>query len=93
MAFSSQNVSADISIEVTPLEPNSLKDMCSKVKLLSRELQSYTPSTLVPFRTASALTARYKEILLMLAKTKTQNKDTCVVPLHKLKIRWGKKGN
>jgi hypothetical protein len=52
MAFSSQNVRACISIEVTPLDTSSLKDMCSKVKLLSRELQSYIPSALVPLMTA-----------------------------------------
>jgi len=76
MAFPLQNVSADASIEVTPLDPNSLKDMCSKVKLLSRELQSYTPSTLVPLRTASALTARLKEIYADASKTKSQKPKT-----------------
>jgi len=77
MAFSLQKLSADASIEVIPLDPSSLKDMCSKVKLLSRELQSYTPSTLVPLRTASALTARLKEIYADDSKTKNP-KQMCM---------------
>ena len=48
-------------MEVAPRVAKSLKEMCSNVKLLSRELQSYTPSTLVPLRTASALTEEKKK--------------------------------
>lgn len=63
--FSSQYASAIISMEVTltSLETTSLKEMWSSVPLSFRGWQSKTPFTLVPFRTASALTGKRKHII------------------------------
>lgn len=60
MPLSSQNESAIESIGITPLDSNSLKEMCLKEALLSPEQKSY-PSKLVPLTTASALTGKQRE--------------------------------